>query len=1494
MLDTPHPRSLAGTLYSPRFEHEACGTGFVADLRGPSHAVVESALDAVENLAHRGGTNADAATGDGAGVLCEVPQELVASVLPNATGPVAVGMLFLPTDDDVRARCIARVEEVLVRAGARVHVWRNVPTNPSTIGRIARASQPFIAQVFAEFDSGAEAADLERTLFRARRNIEQLCANDGLYVCSLSTRTIVYKGMLKAQQLRSFFPDLVQENFTSRYALFHQRFSTNTFPSWERAQPLRTLGHNGEINTLDGNVNWWRARECSMEAECWGGDLQPMLPIIDEAGSDSTMLDNVAEFLTLSGRDLHEVMSMLIPAAPQMSAPEIRPCHDVHSGIMEPWDGPAAVAFTDGVHVGTVVDRNGLRPARYAATLDGLVFCASEAGVFDLDDSTVRVKGQLGPGQMLSVNVETGTVEFDDEIVQFLAGRHPFADWLAEQRVQVPRHTPIDIRFDSDRLNRLHNAFGYTREEIAMVVKPMVSSAAEPVGSMGDDTPQAVLSDVDRSLFNSFKQRFAEVTNPPIDALRERQAMTLRTLLGPRRNVLATTSEHARLIEVESPILLDGDLVDLQRAARNHGVPVGMVPCLLTVGEESVSEAVERICVEVEAEIAKGATIVVLSDRAVDAQHAPMPALLVVSSVHHHLIRQGTRMDASIVMDSGEARDVHHLAAMIGYGANAVCPYLALSTARSLATERNTEADTHAAATAVVTAFEAGLLKIMAKMGIATVDSYCGAQVFEAIGLAPEVVERHFVGTPYLAGGIDLASIEARVLSLHSDAFAEEDAPRLDNPGYFKFKRGGEQHAHSPANVKLVHHALEVEDVLEVGFAEGYRRFREYTGALRQQPPTDLRDVLTFVADEPIDISEVEPASEIVRRFSTGAMSHGSLSSEAHETLAIAMNRLGARSNSGEGGEDPERYGTERNSRVKQVASARFGVTPSYLQSADELQIKMAQGSKPGEGGQLPGHKVTDEIARIRHTTPGVQLISPPPHHDIYSIEDLAQLIGDLKQAHPAARVSVKLVSERGVGTIAAGVTKAGADGVLISGHAGGTGASPLSSIKNAGLPWELGLAETQQTLVANELRGRVSVRVDGGLRTGRDVVVAAMLGADEYSFGTSALIAMGCLMARTCHNNQCPVGIATQRHDLRDKFPGEVERVMAYMLFVAEHVRELLAQLGYRTLQELIGRSDLLVSDDERASSTGLRFEPILAQPDVPANWPRRHEGEHAFLGESTLNDLIVRDAWPAIAFGGNLPRRLHRRYVIQNTNRTVGARLSGEIARRFGDRSLPDDTIQLSFDGVAGQSFGAFCVGGLTMTLTGEANDYVGKGLAGAVLVVRPPENTERVSNEHCIVGNTVLYGATSGQLYAAGRAGQRFAVRNSGADAVVEGVGDHGCEYMTGGTVVVLGPVGRNFAAGMTGGVAYVLDESLQASTSVNTELVRVGVPSSVELESVRELVEAHARLTGSAHAQFILDEWDNASPGFRTVRPKQRTLDLQLEPSAASESDSTLSA
>ena len=1476
-------------LYRPEYEHDACGVGFVADIQGRrSHAVLDHALTAVVNMAHRGAASADGKTGDGAGVLTQIPRKFFVRELASlgleapAEDDLAVGMIFLPREpQDVLQACIQIIEEAIAGEGLTLLGWRQAPTDPSVLGERALAAMPDIRQVLIARPERVSAEEFPRALYLARKRIERWVSERDLdqafYIPSFSNRTLAYKGLLASTRLRDFYTDLQDADYETALAVLHQRYSTNTVPNWVLAQPFRFLAHNGEINTFQGNRNWLRAREPELASQVWGDRVGEIPPIIQRGASDSCALDNALEAMVLSGRDAIHAMMMLVPEPwenmPNMD-PALRAFYQYNACVTEPWDGPAALAFSDGVVVAATLDRNGLRPARYAITDDDLVIMASEVGVVEFDEARIVKKGRLGPGQMIAVDTANHRLYHNDEIKEEWASRQPYRQWVQESLTplnalveQFNGHSPSTERATTE----LQRVFGYTSEEVHLVLMPMIAEAKEPVGSMGDDTPLAVLSAKPRLLYSYFKQKFAQVTNPAIDPYREELVMSLYTYLGHRRSLFEDDPEHARLLFLEDPVLDDLQLSTLRQldsGAFQSRTFDATFP--VAEGATGLEKALARLCQEASEALKSGVSILILSDRAVDAGRAPVPMMLAVGGVHHHLIRQGQRMMASLVAETGEARDMHQICCLLGYGAGAVNPYLALSTIHSLLQDGHLpeELDVDSALRNYRKILNKQILKIMSKMGISAVSAYHGAQIFECVGLGEEVVDRCFANTPSQISGVGFREIAGETLARHTAAFGEATKDKLDDHGYYRFRKDGETHAFTPPLVRMVHTAV------KSGAYDDYQTYLDSTG---RQGPVYVRDLMEFKKGSPVDVEEVEPAEDIVRRFFTGSMSLGALSPEAHEVLAMGMNALGARSETGEGGEDPLRFHGQRNgytmnSFSKQVASGRFGVTPEYLAMAGELQIKMAQGSKPGEGGQLPAHKVVAHIARIRQTQPGVPLISPPPHHDIYSIEDLAQLIYDLKMVNPRARVNVKLVAEAGVGTIAAGVAKGYADTILISGMEGGTGASPLMSIKNAGSAWELGLAETQQILVMNDLRGRVRLATDGGLRTGRDIVLAAMLGAEEYGFGTQALVAIGCTMARQCHLNTCPVGVATQREDLREKFWGEPEHVVRFMMFVAEEVRHILASLGYRKLEEVIGLPDLLeyAPATEHPKARTLDYAKLLDSADPSGLRPRMSQQSRNDRPEpEPLDNQIIRDAAPALEGRHSVDLS----YAIRNVNRTVGGRLGGEVAHRYGDAGLPDGiTITCRFKGSAGQSFGAWGVNGLVLILEGEANDYVAKGTHGGTIALRPSEDAVFASHENVIMGNTVLYGATGGYLFAAGRAGERFAIRNSGAWAVIEGAGAHCCEYMTGGCVVVLGDVGRNFGAGMSGGIAFVLDEDNVLERRYNPEMVGVAlVEAEDDVETLRMIIEQHAGWTGSARAKQIMEHWSGYLPLFKKVSP-----------------------
>ncbi len=1497
-----HQYSDVSTLAWPR-ERDACGVGFVADIGGRrSHDVLGYALQALHNLAHRGAVSADGKTGDGAGVLTQIPYRLFRREL-EAQGihlerdrDLAVGVFFVANDAPYK-KIYALVRDEIARSPLTTLMWRDPPHDDSALGAQALARRPILRQVLLGRPEWLSDDGFERLLYLTRKRIEHRLREAGLgraYVPSFSSRTISYKGLMVADQLPKFYLDLADPDFDTAIAVFHQRYSTNTMPRWSLAQPFRFLAHNGEINTLQGNVNFMRAREPRLSSHLWGPEVRDLQPIIEPGGSDSAALDNALELLALSGRDLMHSLMMLVPEAydqdPDVS-PELRGFYDYHATLMEPWDGPAALALTDGRFAVAGLDRNGLRPQRYWIHQDGLLVVGSEAGVLPMDEAEVVEKGRLGPGRWLAVDTLEGKLLRNDEIKARYARRQPYREWVERYGLPVRGiEEPLDVRlWPEEELTRTQKAFGFSSEDYDRIFEPMCFEGAIPVGSMGDDTPLAVLSEQPQQIYRYFKQRFAQVTNPPIDPLRERLVMSLATVVGPRASVLEQEPEATRVMRFASPII---DAPTLRYLKRQQAIGTATLPTRFRVddGPEGLERALEDLADQAQAQVEAGVSILVLSDRDIGPEWAPVPMLLAVGAVHHRLLLVGRRTKAAIVCEAGEPREDHHYAALIGYGAALIHPYLAFATARHAAGHaRHRDAiDPEQAVANYVQAVEKGLLKIMSKMGISTIASYRGAQTFEAVGVHHDVIERYFYGTAARVGGATLETFGADVLRFHAEAFGENAG--LVDRGLYRFRKAGEYHAFNPQVFKALHKAVRGRD---------FDAFREYARQVDERPPTGLRDLLEFrAAGEPLLLDEVEPVAAIVKRFTTQAMSHGSVSREAHQTLAIAMNRLEGKSNSGEGGEDPVRFkpyerampelseapdwhpqaGDWANSAIKQVASGRFGVTPEYLISASEIEIKMAQGSKPGEGGQIPGAKVSDEIARIRHSVPGVTLISPPPHHDIYSIEDLAQLIYDVKRVNRLARVGVKLVATAGVGTIAAGVAKGYADNIQISGFDGGTGASPLSSVKHAGVPWELGLAETQQVLIENDLRGRVTLRVDGGLKTGRDVVIAAMLGAEEFGFGTAALVAAGCAMIRQCHLNTCPVGVATQDPELRRRYQGHPDHVVDFFVYVAQQVRMILAELGVRSIDEVVGRTELLAPRQvELAKGVRLDLSAVLRDADPSRQRARRSRQRHNDRPEreEPLDERLWQDAADAIDHA----TPLQRSYPIHNRERSVGARVAGEIARRHGGEGLPAGTLRFDFEGAAGQSFGAFTNHGTVMRLVGEAQDYVGKGMAGGEIAVLPPAGTTRAPNGNVIVGNTVLYGATGGSLYAAGKAGERLAVRNSGARAVVEGCGDHGCEYMTGGVVVVLGRTGRNFGAGMSGGVAYVLDEDGGFAERINPGMVRV-TPVTMDLdeELLQALLRRHVALTGSPLAQALVEGWPQERARFVKVEPHPSMEDL----------------
>jgi glutamate synthase domain-containing protein 2/glutamate synthase domain-containing protein 1/glutamate synthase domain-containing protein 3 len=1477
--------------------------GLVANIRGEkSHDIIRKGLEVLINLTHRGAAGCDPETGDGAGILIQIPHVFFAREcgelgmqLPDS-GAYGVAMCFLPVDKHSRLQCEGIFERIAQEEGLALLGWRDTPVNGDSIGREARASQPYIEQLFVARPEGMGEDAFERLLYRVRRRTEneidasEIEGKELFYIPSFSCRTIVYKGLMLAPQIEKFYFELANPLVTSALCLVHQRFSTNTFPSWKLAHPYRYVAHNGEINTIRGNISWMNARQSILAHPLHGDQIGKLFPVISPGGSDSGSLDNAVEFLFQSGRSLPHVMAMLIPEAwsgnPDMDEDK-RAFYEYHASLMEPWDGPAAMAFTDGRVIGATLDRNGLRPGRYIVTKDDLVVLASEAGVLDVPAKDIRKKGRLQPGRMFLVDTVQKRIVSDAEIKKQLAARQPYATWLQEQQVtldQLPEPSRV-IASNPETLLRRQRAYGYSEEDLRILLAPMGATGMEPIGSMGTDVPLACLSDRPQPLFNYFKQLFAQVTNPPIDPIREEMVMSLISYIGTERNILDEAPDNCHTLKLPHPILTNRDLEKLRRVSSGDLLATTL-PALFRAadGESALKHALDDLGARASHAVDSGYTLLILSDRGVDATYAPIPSLLAMAAVHNRLVKEKTRTQVALIIESGEPREVMHFALLIGYGASAINPYLAIETLHDLKRRgllpHNVTAN-HAEKN-FIKAINKALLKTFSKMGISTLQSYRGAQVFEAVGLNRSVVESYFSGTASRIEGVGLEVLAREALLKHAYAFQPftESETELVVGGQYQYREGGEYHLLNPATISKVQHAVRQNNAAT---------FQEYTDLLDEQNRhlCTLRGLLQLkYANKPLPLDKVEPAKEIVKRFTTGAMSYGSISKEAHETLAIAMNRLGGMSNTGEGGEDEERFkrdpsGDSRRSAVKQVASGRFGVTTNYLVNADEIQIKMAQGAKPGEGGQLPGHKVDEIIARTRHSIPGVGLISPPPHHDIYSIEDLAQLIYDLKNVNPKARIAVKLVAEAGVGTVAAGVSKAHADVVLISGDNGGTGASPLSSIKHAGLPWELGLAETQQVLLLNDLRSRIKVQTDGKLQTGRDVVIAALLGAEEFGFATMPLIAMGCVMMRKCHLNTCSVGIATQDPVLRAKFQGQPEHVVNFFFFIAEQVRQYMAKLGFRTFDEMVGRVERLEASlaDAHWKARGIDLSSILYSPTLPARVARHKVQAQDHGLEAALDHALIAQAAPALK--SKTP--VTGSFAIRNVHRTVGAMLGGEIARRYGSAGLPEETIHFKFQGSAGQSFGAFVPTGVTLELEGDSNDYLGKGLSGGRIIAYPPKTSSFLPEESILVGNVVLYGATTGEVFLNGIAGERFAVRNSGATAVVEGVGDHGCEYMTNGTVVVLGSTGRNFAAGMSGGHAYVFDEQGDFSTRrCNTASVDLEpLASDEDVAKVRGLLERHRELTGSPRAAWILEHWDNAQPRFIKVFPHEYKRVLGIE-------------
>ncbi|MCY4544792.1 MAG: glutamate synthase large subunit [Gemmatimonadetes bacterium] len=1503
-------------LYDPAYEHDACGVGIVANLNGEkSYAIIRNAIRVLVNLEHRGACGCDPHTGDGAGLLFQLPHSffkrqcrLGGLSLPDA-GDYAVGMVFLPRKAEHRRWCERAIEKTVWEEDQVFLGWRDVPVDFTQAGELATQVSPLIRQFFiGRGDLAADQDQFERKLYVVRKVIENAVDaklpednRDDFYIASLSSKTIVYKGLLRADQLDSFYRDLSDESIVTSLALVHSRYSTNTLGSWRLAHPYRLLCHNGEINTIRGNQNWMRAREALFASPLFGDDMKKLSPIIREGASDTAGFDNAAELLVATGRSLPHALMMMIPEAwenHESMSEEKKAFYAYHACLMEPWDGPALIAACDGDRICTTLDRNGLRPFRYVVTKDGFVVGASEAGVLEIPPERILTRGRLQPGRLFLIDTIRGRIITDEEIKHEISTRRPYGAWLAEHMENLDDlPEPDDVpQLNLETLEERQRAFGYTSEELKILIGPMAATGAEPIGSMGNDAPLAVLSNKPQLLFHYFKQLFAQVTNPPLDAIREELVTSVDTSIGPEQDLFAETPEHCRQLRIARPVLSNGELARI-RGLDSPGLKTEILPALFKRSDApgALEAAVDELCREAGRAIRdRGATLLILSDRGVGPEQVQIPSLMATAAVHHYLIREGLRTSAAIVVESGEPREVMHFCLLIGYGANAINPYLTLETVEWMNIDGliDVSIDGKKAQENLLKALCKGVLKTMSKMGISTIKSYHGAQIFEAIGLKQSVIDKYFTWTASRIEGIGLPEIEAEYREHHHCGYPDRpvaDSQTLDVGGYYQWRSDGEHHLFNPHTIALLQSSTRTGD---------YELFRQYTDQIDEQTKLlgTLRGLFEYKqVQPPVPIDEVEPASEIVKRFSTGAMSYGSISKEAHETLAIAMNRIGGRSNSGEGGEDPDRYypdenGDWRNSAIKQVASGRFGVTSNYLVNATDLQIKMAQGAKPGEGGQLPGHKVFEEIARVRKSTPGVGLISPPPHHDIYSIEDLAQLIHDLKSANDRARIHVKLVAEVGVGTVAAGVSKGKADVVLISGYDGGTGASPESSMKHAGVPWELGVAETQQVLVQNDLRGRIVVQTDGQLKTGRDVIIACMLGAEEFGFATAALVVSGCIMLRKCHLNTCSVGVATQDEELRKRFTGQPEHVINFMMFIAEQMREQMAQLGFRTVNEMVGRTDCL---DTRMAidhwkAKGLDFTRMLEPVDAPDRVARYccESQDHGL--EKKLDQRLIELSTEALEDR----QRVVLRHAINNIDRTTGAMLSAEVSRRHGEEGLPENTIRVRLHGSAGQSFGAFLAPGISFLLEGESNDYTGKGLSGGLLAIFPPENAGFVPTENVIIGNVALYGATGGQAFFRGRAGERFAVRNSGAETVVEGIGDHGCEYMTGGRVVVIGPVGRNFAAGMSGGVAYVLDEKGVFPGLCNHEMVDLEpLADGEDIAEVRGLIETHVRHTGSDRGEDVLARWSELQGAFVKVMPVDYRRALQEMAARAEEEAKT---
>ncbi|WP_078553349.1 glutamate synthase large subunit [Bacillus alkalicellulosilyticus] len=1479
-------------LYDPQFEHDNCGIGFLAHIKGEkSHKIVQDALHTLRNLEHRGGQGDEVNTGDGAGILVQIPHRFFTSActisgieLPEA-GKYGVGMIFLPQDEKTRLQAEKQIETIINEEGQAVLGWRTVPVDHSMLGAAALKAMPYIRQIFVSRDQSlAHDQDFERKLYVIRKRAENeigssIVDNHSFYFTSFSSKTIVYKGMLTTEQVNQFYLDLNEPTFETALALVHSRFSTNTFPSWERAHPNRFMIHNGEINTVKGNVNWMNAREAMFASPLFGADMTKIRPIVDQNGSDSSMFDNTLEFLTLSGRTMAHAAMMMIPEPWQNDKdmnPEKKAFYQYHSTLMEPWDGPTAIVFTNGDQIAATLDRNGLRPSRYYVTKDDYIIMSSEVGVIDIAPENVAYKDRLRPGQMLLVDTVTGRIVPDEEIKQQIASEEPYQEWVKEHMLELDQvlETSNVENTNLEKLLSRQLAFGYTYEEVSKMLIPMVSSGVDPIGSMGYDSPLAVLSKKPQLLYNYFKQQFAQVTNPPIDAIREEIVTATETTIGAEGNLLQPTPESCRHIQLKYPVITNEELAKL-RNNKLEGFQSKTLPILFAVkeGVQGLKPALDHLFAKADEAIAEGTTLLVLTDRGMDEQSAAIPSLLAVAGLHHHLMRQGTRTKVSIILESGEPREVHHFAVLLGYGVEAINPYLAFDTVDELIQGGLLDNISYVQAVSTfIKGVTKGVMKVLSKMGISTIQSYRGAQIFEAVGISEEVINEYFTWTTSRIGGVTLEMIAKETLLRHEGAFSDQESgdKTLEPGDDLQWRRNGEPHQYNPHTIHLLQHACRKGD---------YSLFKKYSKALDEQTKeqTSLRGLLAFTDKvTPVPLEEVESVESIVKRFKTGAMSFGSISAEAHESLAIAMNRIGGKSNTGEGGENPARFtpdsnGDSRRSSIKQVASGRFGVTSHYLVNSDEIQIKVAQGAKPGEGGQLPGNKVYPWVAEVRGSTPGVGLISPPPHHDIYSIEDLAELIHDLKNANPTAKISVKLVSGTGVGTIAAGVAKGRADHVIISGYDGGTGAAARTSIKHTGLPWELGLAETHQTLVLNNLRNRISVETDGKLMTGRDVVMAALLGAEEFAFSTAPLVVLGCVIMRVCHLDTCPVGIATQNPELRKKYMGTPDHVVNFMYFIAEEMREYMAQLGFRTIDEMVGRTDVLKQNEDvenwKAQTidlSSLLFQPTQDRSKNFKSMEQDHQLEQS-LDYTTLLDL----AKPALE--DKTPVRAT--IAVKNTDRVSGTIVGSEVSKRYGAEGLPEDTITFDFKGSAGQSFGAFVPKGMTLTLEGDANDYLAKGLSGGKIIVYPPATSSFKAEENVIIGNTTFYGATAGQAFIAGVAGERFCVRNSGVHVVVEGVGDHGCEYMTGGRVVNLGTTGKNFAAGMSGGIAYVLDEKRDFAKSCNQEMVQLeSLTDAKEIAYVKSLIEKHVEYTNSTRGSEVLENWNETLPKFVKVIPR----------------------